>query len=139
MGAAKFQPRLAMTAKINPLLSVPGFPLEVNVDGQLDKVEKGGFLNLAALHYSPKKLINAIDIKSTDVVSPDMRERLSKLLQVDLERLDEHLSEALRRHIEQYLNTQLHSPGPVRISPLAIFLEGLWKEVVVCTAKGVSR
>lgn len=133
MGAANFMPRAALVAKMNPRLSVPGFPLDLHIDGQILSINAGGFMELAC---KPRQLVNAIEIGAIDILPLEMRRNLARVLKVDEADLADRLQNALKAHIEQFINLRLQTQNPIRISPLAIFLEGLWKEVVVQTAQG---
>lgn len=132
MGAARFGPAAVPVARMNQFLSVPGFPINLTIDGQLHKVDAGDFMELKCV---AKNLVNAIEIDSIDILPLAMREHLALLLKVDIGDLGDRLKMTLQAHIEQFINGRLHSMYPFRISPLALMLEGLWKKVVISAAK----
>ena len=134
MGAVNFQPGSVRIASMNPLLSVPGFPMEIKFDdGTRDSIPAEGFMELQC---PSRRLVDALDVSSIDVLPRDMRKTLALVLNVDDSDLPVRVCGMLKAHLEQYVNLHLHSNDPIRVSPLAVFLEGLWREVVIQTAKG---
>jgi hypothetical protein len=132
MGAVSFAPGNTPVARMNPILSVPGFPLVVTVNGSAKEIGAGEFLEL---NCKPAELIDNIGVGSGTVLSNEMRRHLASVLGVKDADLDQRLAMALKAHIGQFVNSRMHVIHPLRISPLAIFLEGLWKEVIFKVGK----
>ena len=131
MGAVRFQPQRRNVADMNPLLSVPGFPLRVEDLNGVTSISAGAFLPMSS---KPDQIV-AIEIEDISALSAVVRQQLGKALEETDARLDDKVRRIMNSHISQYLGQRITSNYPVRVSPLALFLEGVWKYAV----RGVAR